>query len=161
MTGSIVQDYPREGKLKVYYNDSSDGDRAGNGLDIFPLINQSLGKDNLLDWMMSPSEKVALIFLLEHLRPKIAIEIGTKYGGSLQVLTQFCDWVYSIDVDPDVAHRLEGKFPNVEYLIGPSDQILPSLIERLGKQDAELGFALVDGDHSAEGVRKDIDNLLR
>jgi hypothetical protein len=161
MTGSIVQDYLREGKLKVYYNDSSDGDRAGNGLDIFPLINQSLGKDNLLDWMMSPSEKVALIFLLEHLRPKIAIEIGTKYGGSLQVLTQFCDWVYSIDVDPDVAHRLEGKFPNVEYLIGPSDQILPSLIERLGKQDAELGFALVDGDHSAEGVRKDIDNLLR
>lgn len=110
---------------------------------------------------MSPPEKVALIFLLEHLRPKVAIEIGTRYGGSLQVLSQFCHRVYSIDVDPDIPRRLEGKFPNVEYLIGPSDQLLPSLIDRLAEEGAELSFALVDGDHSAEGVRKDIDNLLR
>jgi hypothetical protein len=91
----------------------------------------------------------------------VSIEIGTKYGGSLQVLSQFSDKVYSIDIDPDIPRRLKGKFPNVEYLIGPSDQILPPLIDRLGKEGAELGFALVDGDHSAEGVRKDIDNLLR
>src|SRR5215469_5086572 len=71
----------------------------GNGLGLFPLINQSLATQKLLDWMMSPSEKVALIFLLEHLRPKVAIEIGTKYGGSLQVLAQLCDRVCSIDVD--------------------------------------------------------------
>jgi hypothetical protein len=161
MTADMIQSYPFDGELKIDYDDSPDRDKAGNGLDLFPLINQSLRKDKLLDWMMSPSEKVALIFLLSYLRPKVAIEIGTKYGGSLQALTQFCDRVYSIDVDPDVRSRLEGKFPNVEYLIGPSDQILPPLIQHLGSQGAELSFALVDGDHSAEGVRKDIDNLLR
>jgi hypothetical protein len=111
--------------------------------------------------MMSPSEKVALIFLLEHLRPRVAIEIGARYGGSLQVLSKFCDRVYSIDIDPDVPRRLGKKFANVDYMIGPSDQILPSLIDRLEKEGAALSFALVDGDHSAEGVRKDIDNLLR
>jgi hypothetical protein len=161
MTRDIGQDYDCEGELKVNYDDSLDRDEAGNGLTLFPLINQSLGTPKLLDWMMSPSEKVALIFLLEHLRPKVAIEIGTYKGGSLQVLSQFCHRVYSIDVDPDIPRRLEGKFPNVEYLIGPSDQLLPPLIDRLAEEGAELSFALVDGDHSAEGVRKDIDNLLR
>ena len=111
--------------------------------------------------MMSPAEQAALVFLLEHLRPKVAIEIGTRFGGSLQVLAQFCDRVYSLDVDPEVPQRLEGKYSNVEYLIGLSDQTLPPLIDRLQRVGAELSFALVDGDHSTEGVRKDIDNLLR
>jgi hypothetical protein len=46
---------------------------------------------------------------------------------------------------------LGGKFANVEYLIGPSDQILPSrsIAQRKG---AELSFALVDGDHSRDGA---------
>ena len=112
-------------------------------------------------WMMSPAEQAALVFLLEHLRPKVAIEIGTRFGGSLQVLAQFCDRVYSLDVDPEVPQRLEGKYSNVEYLIGLSDQTLPPLIDRLQREGAELSFALVDGDHSTEGVRRDIDNLLR
>jgi len=111
--------------------------------------------------MMSPSEQVAMVFLLEHLRPKVAIEIGTRFGGSLQVLAQFCDRVYSIDIDPDVPKRLAGKFPNVEYLTGPSDDLLPPLINRLQRERAELSFALIDGDHSTDGVRKDVDNVLR
>jgi Methyltransferase domain len=110
---------------------------------------------------MSASEKVGLIFLLEQLRPKVAIEIGTKNGGSLQALARFSEQVYSIDVDPEIPTRLAGKFSNVEYLIGPSDEVLPPLIERIQQEKAELSFALVDGDHSAEGVRKDIDNLLK
>jgi len=38
---------------------------------------------------------------------------------------------------------------------------MPPLLDRLQRDGAELGFALVDGDHSAEGVREDLDNLLR
>jgi Cephalosporin hydroxylase len=147
--------------LITHYDDSSDRDKAGNGLESFPLINQALCTEDLVDWWMSPSERIALIFILEHLRPKVAIEIGTKNGGSLQVLSHFCERVYSIDIDPDVEQRLQGKFANVEYLIGPSDQMLPSLIDRLQNEGAELSFALVDGDHSRDGVRKDINNLLR
>src|SRR5512135_3720002 len=112
-------------------------------------------------WMMSPAEQAALVFLLEHLRPKVAIEIGTRFGGSLQVLGQFCDRVYSLDINPEVPQRLDGRFPNVEYLVGPSAQTLPPLIDRLQREGAELSFTLVDGDHSAEEVRKDIDNLLQ
>jgi hypothetical protein len=110
---------------------------------------------------MSPSERAMLMFLLEHLRPSAAIEIGTRFGGSLQVLARQCGRVYSLDIDPEVKERLKGRFQNVEYLIGPSDKTLPPLIERLQRENSEVGFVLVDGDHTTEGVRRDIDNLLR
>jgi hypothetical protein len=144
--------------LIVNYSDSPDKEC---GLESFPLINKSLEMNDLLDWWMTPAERIGLIFLLEHLKPKVAIEIGTMHGGSLQVLSRFCDYVYSIDTDPGVVRRLEGKFTNVEYLTGRSDEVLPPLISRLNQEHAQLSFALVDGDHSTDGVRKDIDNLLR
>jgi hypothetical protein len=149
------------GELKIAYDNDPDPEQAGQGLRSFPLIFRALGQESLRYWMMSPAEQVAMVFLLEHLRPKVAIEIGTRFGGSLQVLARFCERVYSLDIDPEVPRRLEGKYSNVEYLIGPSDQTLPPLIDRLQREGAELSFALVDGDHSAEGVRRDIDNLLR
>ena len=147
--------------LKIYYADDPDPEKAGQGLDLAPLIFQNLPVNHSLYWMMSPAEQMALTFLVERLRPKVAIEIGTRWGGSLQVISQYAERVYSLDFDPTVPKRLEGLFPNVEYLTGPTDQTLPPLVDRLQAEGVELSFALVDGDHTSEGVRKDIDNLLR
>lgn len=149
------------GRIKINYDDDPDRERAGQGLQLFPLAYSALSAKNLESWEMAPGEQAALVFLLQNLRPKVAIEIGTRFGGSLQVLAQFCERVYSIDIDPEVPKRLAGRFPNVEYLIGSSDTLLPPLLDRLQKEGAEVSFALVDGDHTTEGVRKDIDNLLR
>jgi hypothetical protein len=148
-------------EFKVFYSNDPDPEKAGQGLASAPLVFHVLETDRLDYWMMSPSEQMGMIYLLEHMRPKVVIEIGTRFGGSLQVLSRYCERVYSLDIDPDVPRRLEGKYPNVEYLIGPSDHTLPPLIHRLQSQKAELGFVLVDGDHSLEGVRKDINNLLK
>jgi hypothetical protein len=147
--------------LAIIYDDDPDHLRAGQGLQSFPLINKAAGGSAVEYWMMAPSEQMGLLFILDQLRPKVAIEIGTKFGGSLQIMSHFCDKVYALDIDPDVPNRLKGKFPNVEYLIGPSGETLPPLIARLQKEGAELGFALVDGDHSTAGVKEDIDNLLK
>jgi hypothetical protein len=147
--------------LKVYYDDDPDPETAGQGLALAPLISQVLGQDEWLHWMMSPAEQAALVYLLEHLQPKVGIEIGTRFGGSLQIISKCCGRVYSLDTDPDVPRRLEGRFPNVEFIIGPSDKTLPPLIDRLQRDRSELGFVLVDGDHSAAGVRRDINHLLR
>ena len=132
-----------------------------NSSQTLPMLDQLLRSDHPLAWQMNPAEQAMLIYLLERLRPKIAIEIGTRFGGSLQVIAQYSERVYSLDIDPEVTERLKGRFPNVEYVIGPSDQTLPALIDRLQREEAEVSFVLVDGDHTAAGVRKDIDNLLR
>jgi Cephalosporin hydroxylase len=152
---------PFDDELKVHYADDLDPDTAGLGLAFAPMIFRSAGGHCSLDWMMSPAEQVAMVYLLEHLQPNVAIEIGTRFGGSLQILARFCDRVYSLDIDPEVPKRLEGRFSNVEFLIGPSAENLPPLLSRLQNEGAEVGFVLVDGDHSAEGVRTDINILLK
>ena len=77
------------------------------------------------------------------------------------MLARHCGRVYSLDIDPEVRERLKGRFENVEYLIGRSDETLPPLIDRLQREKTEVGFVLIDGDHSTDGVRRDIDNILR
>jgi hypothetical protein len=140
---------------------SGKGNGESLGLPTPPLLAAVLRTDPSLDWQMSPSEQVMVTYLVEHLKPKAAIEIGTRFGGSLQVLAKFCDRVYSLDIDPEVEDQLKGRFENVEYLIGPSDETLPLLLDRLQRENTEVSFVLVDGDHSTEGVRRDLENLLR
>jgi hypothetical protein len=71
--------------LRIVYADDPDTMQAGQGLQHFPLIAEALGKPSTIQyWMMSPAEQVALAFLLGQLRPKVAIEIGTRFDGSLQ-----------------------------------------------------------------------------
>src|SRR5262249_25627199 len=70
--------------------------------------------------------------------------------------------VYSIDTDPNVARSLGPSFANVEFRCGDSGTLLPQVLAEIAARDAgALGFALIDGDHSTEGVRRDIESLLR
>jgi hypothetical protein len=49
----------------------------------------------------------------------------------------------------------------MEFLTGDSTQILPSLLAKMEEKNESLGFVLIDGDHSTEGVRSDINAVLR
>jgi hypothetical protein len=108
---------------------------------------------------MNESEKLALTALLERLKPMCAIEIGTFRGGSLSLIRQYARHVFSIDIDPSVAERF-GHFENVSFLTGPSDLVMPVLLRELDCAGLHPGLILVDGDHSSEGVRRDIEVLL-
>lgn len=146
--------------MKVYYADDPDLGKAGQGLATAPFLDRIIDSKSANYWLMSPAEQMAMIYLLENLRPKVAIEIGTRFGGSLQVLAKFSERVYSLDIDPEVPMRMGNRFPNVEYLIGDSQTTLPKLLKKLQSESAELSFVLVDGDHTSDGVRADINALL-
>jgi len=113
-----------------------------------------------LDWSMTRNERYGFIHILQKIKPKVAIEIGTYNGGSLQVISQYADKVYAIDNDKTIIERLGSKFSNVEFLIGDSKDILPKLIKEIQDKGENLEFALIDGDHSTEGVAADIKNLI-
>jgi hypothetical protein len=114
-----------------------------------------------LYWQMTRWEKFGFASILQAAKPKVAIEIGTYQGGSLQIIAQCAEKVYSIDTDPTVGERLGPRFPNVEFLAGDSRTILPEILDRASERGEELGFVLIDGDHSTEGVRHDINAVLR
>lgn len=149
-----------ENQDHVFRNNDQNPEVAGLGLALAPLVCDVIGKEAAY-WMMSPAEQAAMIYLLDNLRPAVSIEIGTRYGGSLQVLAKYSQKVYSLDIDPDVEKRLGGKYSNVEFRIGPSTETLPRLLQELEAQDAPVSFVLVDGDHTAEGVAADINNVLK
>lgn len=113
-----------------------------------------------LHWQMTSCERFALQGLLSRLRPSLSLEVGTYKGGSLQVLSRFSETVISVDIDPGVAIRLAGKFPNVEFRSGDSGRVLPDLVRELNEQKRPIGFVLIDGNHKGGGVRRDIEALL-
>lgn len=114
-----------------------------------------------LPWEMSAAERFALVGLLQRRRPEVAIEIGTHHGGSLQVLAAFCGTVHSIDLDPGVREKLAGTFPQARFHTGPSRELIPRVLDEIGRDGGRLGFVLVDGDHTAPGVQADLEALLR
>lgn len=113
-----------------------------------------------LYWEMTNSEKIALLSLLSSIKPTIAIEIGTKEGGSLQLISHFSEKVYSLDIDPSVV-KLKSNFKNVTFITGDSAETLPALLSQLALNDEYPDFIFIDGDHSAEGVYRDITNSLQ
>jgi hypothetical protein len=113
-----------------------------------------------LPWQMTRCEKFVLASLLEQSNAKVAVEVGTFKGGSLQIISAKTETVYSLDINPKTQESLREKFANVEFLSGDSKVLLPQLLEKLQSELAPLGFVLIDGDHSAEGVRSDINAVL-
>ena len=107
---------------------------------------------------MSFGERAALEGVLSQRKPRLAIEIGTYEGGSLSFLARHCEHVHTFDLDDLVADREAHE--NVTFHIGDSKLLLPALLGELEREGREVDLALVDGDHSAEGVRDDLQNLL-
>jgi hypothetical protein len=117
-------------------------------------------KQRVNNWQMHDSERLALTALLMRTRPTCAIEVGTYFGGSLSLFSEHAGLVYSIDIDPE-APRRAGPLPNVTYLTGRSATLLPTLLEELTSGGIPVNFVLIDGDHSEEGVRRDLSIVLQ
>jgi len=111
-------------------------------------------------WQMSDSEKTGLLAILQRHRPKISIEIGTYKGGSLSLIRQYSDRVFSLDVDPNVAEHF-AWMENVSFLTGDSKLMLPLLLSELEACGATPEFILIDGDHSTDGVKSDLESVLK
>jgi hypothetical protein len=109
-------------------------------------------------WQMSLGERAALEGLLFQLRPALAIELGTAQGGSLARIASHSAKVHTFDLlDPPFKRT---ALPNVEFHVGNSHELLPVTLEALADARRNVDFVLVDGDHSALGVRQDIEDLL-
>ena len=106
-------------------------------------------------WQMNESEKLALTGLVARLKPQCSIEVGTYYGGSLSLISQFSKMTYSIDIDPTVPERLKN-ITSVRFLTGSSDVIVPRLLAELNKEGIPVEFILIDGEHSAAGIKRDV-----
>lgn len=108
---------------------------------------------------MSFGERAALEGILAQLHPRLAIEIGTAEGGSLSRIADYSTEVHSIDLTHD---ELSVELPEYVALhAGPSERLLTGLLNEFAAAKRLVDFALVDGDHSFDGVANDLRVLLR
>jgi len=110
-------------------------------------------------WSLLPGERAALEGVLAILKPRVSIEIGTYAGETLGPISRHSEIVHSFDLvrRPEVTSE---RFSNVEFHIGDSHELLPDLLQRLSAEQVNVDFVFVDGDHTAEGVRRDVEDLL-
>ncbi len=111
-------------------------------------------------WEMSHAERHLLRGLMDRLRPRLAVEVGTFRGGSLSIISAYSQNVFALDIDQSIPERLK-QFKNTQFLIGPSAQSLPMLLDSLRTKNLWPDFILIDADHSEAGVRGDIQSVLR
>ncbi len=107
-------------------------------------------------WQMSRGERAAIEGVLAALEPSLAIELGTAEGASLHRIALHAREVHSFDLREPVL----PPPANAVLHTGDSHELLPAFLAELTETDRNVDFALVDGDHSAEGVRRDIEDLL-
>lgn len=109
-------------------------------------------------WQMSFGERAVIEGILTQLKPRLALEIGTAEGGSLARLAAHSEKVISFDlVEPQLDM---GELPNVELRTGDSHALLAAELEHLAAIGESIDFVLIDGDHSAEGARRDMEDVL-
>jgi len=112
------------------------------------------------DWHMQPGERAGLLYILQNIKPKLSIEIGTFKAGSLRPISKFSDKAISFDIAPS-HHLMTPELSNVEFVTGDTAITLPPQIEKINSNhESDLEFILIDGSHEAQGVISDINNCL-
>ena len=107
-------------------------------------------------WQMSRGERAAVEGVLAQLKPSLAIEIGSMEGACLRRVAAHSQEVHSFDLQPPTLAQPD----NVTVHTGDSHELLAPFLAQLGERDRNVDLAIVDGDHTAEGVRRDIEDLL-
>ena len=110
------------------------------------------------DWQMSFGERAAMEGVLTQLQPELSIELGTAGGGSLAAIVGHSREVHSFDLEEP--GPLASRFSDVQFHTGDSHVLLPQVLAELADQGRNVDFVLVDGDHSADGVQQDVEDLL-
>ena len=106
---------------------------------------------------MTLGERAALQGILASLQPRLSIEIGTAQGGSLSRVAAASEEVHSFDLE----HDPQREWPaNVQLHSGDSHELLPAFLAKLADEGRNADFVLVDGDHTADGVQRDVEDLL-
>jgi len=107
---------------------------------------------------MSLGERAALEGILAALKPRLAVEIGTAEGGSLRRISEHSSEVHSFDLVAPAADI--AAIEHASFHAGDSHVLLPAFLAELAEVGRNVDFVLVDGDHSALGVRRDAEDLL-
>ncbi len=137
--------------------------RPGGSLELDELSPQSLQRVLDADAELLGVERVLLYSLVFGLRPRRVLEIGTFKGGSADVICAALDdldqgRIYCVDPEPRLSSEVRDRLAHRMELIAEAS---PLAVEKARKAaGGQFDFAFIDGDHSTEGLLRDIEIAL-
>lgn len=124
------------------------------------ILSDFLGFSGDDKYEMEVAERIVFQFILEKTKPKLSLEIGSRAGGSLTVISKNSTFVDCVDIDETIPQRLSG-LRNVDFHIGDSRLVLPGLIAKYNSTKIFPDFVHIDGDHTYDGALNDIQEVLK
>jgi predicted O-methyltransferase YrrM len=134
------------------------------------VVRRTLGSGQPVYSWQKEAEILALLRRVAEIRPRRVLEIGTAAGGTLLLLTRVsAPDAHLVSIDFPEGHfgggynplrsLLYRSFAHSRQLISPlrADSHRPETHRRLAAllEGEPLDFLFIDGDHTAEGVRRD------
>jgi hypothetical protein len=110
-------------------------------------------------WQMSRGERAALEGMLTQWRPRLAVQIGTADGGSLERMARHAEAVHAFDFIPPALEAGE-RFANVTFHTGDPQELLAAFLAALADDGGNVDFVLLTGDGAPGGVRRSLEQLL-
>lgn len=112
---------------------------------------------------LSPREQVLLYALVFGLAPRRVLEVGVMHGGGSRIIhAALSDLGRGVLVALDMAPQLRIEWDSIAdratLLVGKSPDDLARAMEIAG---GPFDFVFLDGNHSVEGVKRDLDGLMR
>lgn len=108
------------------------------------------------NWMMSPSERLALIGLLQTIEPRCTLELGCADGGLTRWLSKYSESVITVDTDSKVKDVTRG-ITNATALSMTTLQAFDWIRAR----EIVFDLTIIDADHSRIGVKGDLENAIQ
>jgi len=113
---------------------------------------------------MCATDRLMLYSIVRGLRPKSAIEIGVRWGGSARIITNAMEenkLGRLVGIDPDTeSFRVSRQELHERYILvqGYSPEVIPAAVEKAG--GGPLDFVFIDGMHIYDAVLKDFKGVL-
>lgn len=113
---------------------------------------------------MCEADKIMLYALVRGLRPRHAIEIGSRWGGSAKIITnamQDNNHGKLVGIDPEIsAFRVSKKELHGRFTLhnGYSPQATPDAVKILNTD--KIDFVFIDGLHTHDAVKADLEGVL-
>lgn len=108
------------------------------------------------NWMMWPSERLAILGLLLAIQPKQVLELGCADGGLTRWLSQYSHRVVTVDIDPKIM-EVSQTFSNVLPLCMTTE----SAERWIEVEHKHFDLTIIDADHSKSGVSRDLRNAVK
>lgn len=109
-------------------------------------------------------ERLLIYALVRGLAPRRCLEIGTHFGGSTTILVGALDdlggdrKLVCVDPNPLVPTDVWATIAHRTTLLRGSSPL--ALDQALAEAGEPFDFVFIDGDHTREGARRDIDGVL-